>query len=160
MSNTLSGPPAAATLKPWRSRGWVLCGAVSIAFAAGFLVSAQVTRAAQKSVRDSRLFELNIYHTVPGKVPALVARFSEGWKLQAKHGLNVLGYWVPSGDPAWDNTFVYLVAHASREEARRNWQAFHADPEFQKHLKSEQAEPLIERVDTAYMYATDFSRLK
>lgn len=77
-------------------------------------------------------------------MPALESRFRDASKLQAKHGLNVIGYWVPYGDPAWDNTFIYLVAHSSRDEADRNWSRFHADPEFQKYVKSEQAEPLIE----------------
>jgi lysophospholipase L1-like esterase len=109
---------------------------------------------------SGRWFELDIYHAVPGKAPALAARFRDAEKLQAKHGLNVIGYWVPEGDPAWDDTFIYLVAHASKEEADRHWSAFHADPEFQRYVRSEAAEPLIERVDTVYMHATDYSRMK
>ena len=38
------------------------------------------------------------------KVPALEARFREASKLLARHDLNVVGYWVPDVDPAWDNT--------------------------------------------------------
>lgn len=109
---------------------------------------------------SARVFELDIYHVVPGKVPALESRFRDAAKLQAKHGLNVIGYWMPYGDPAWDNTFVYLVAHANRDEANRHWSEFHADPEFQKYVRSEQAEPLIESVDTVYMHPTDYSRVK
>jgi hypothetical protein len=109
---------------------------------------------------DRHLFELNIYHAVPGKVAALEARFRDASQLQARHGLHVLGYWVPHGDPAWDNTFVYLVAHSSREDADRNWKLFHADPDFRKYLKAEEAEPLIESVDTAFMSPTDYSPLR
>jgi len=114
-----------------------------------------------RAVADSGpIFELDIYHAVSGKAPALALRFRDAEKLQAKHGLNVIGYWVPDGDPAWHDTFIYLLAHSSKEAADRHWSAFHADPEFQRYLQSEAAEPLIERVDTIYMHATDYSRMK
>ena len=79
---------------------------------------------------SNRVFELRIYHTVPGKLPALESRFRDIYsKLLAKHDLQVVGYWVPEGAADWDNTFVYLVAHSSREEAKKNWDAMLADPE-------------------------------
>jgi hypothetical protein len=106
------------------------------------------------------VFELDIYHVSPGKARALEARFRDASTLQAKHGLDVLGYWVPFGDPAWNDTFIYMVSHASREEADKNWGAFHADPEFQKYVKAEDAEHLIESVDTVYLQPTDYSELK
>lgn len=78
----------------------------------------------------------------------------------AKHDLTVSGYWVPESDPAWANTFVYIVAASSREEMEKNWDAFHADPAFQKYLESERAEKLIEKVDSLYMRPTDLSALR
>jgi hypothetical protein len=70
---------------------------------------------------------------LPGKLPALEPRFRDTTsKLLAKHGLNVIGYWVPEGSPAWDNTFVDILAYRSRDEAKKNWEAFVADPEFQR----------------------------
>src|SRR5579864_8480933 len=78
---------------------------------------------------SNRVFELRIYRTVPGKLPALESRFRDIYsKLLAKHDLQVVGYWVPEGAADWDNTFVYLVAHSSREEAKKNWDAMLADP--------------------------------
>jgi len=147
-------------LERWRCDGWIVCCAVLVTSASASLVAARVTHAADAKADSSRVFELDIYHVVPGKVPALEARFRDAAKLQAKHGLNVMGYWAPYGDPAWDNTFVYLVVHTSRAEADRHWREFHADPEFQKYVRSEQAEPLIEKVDTVYMHPTDYSRMK
>jgi hypothetical protein len=62
---------------------------------------------------SNRVFELRIYHTVPGKLPARESRFRDIYsKLLAKHDLQVVGYWVPEGAADWDNTFVYLVAHS------------------------------------------------
>jgi hypothetical protein len=109
---------------------------------------------------SGRVFELNIYHAVPGKVTALESRFRAASELQAKHGLNVIGYWVPHGDSAWSDTFVYLLAHASRADADEHWSAFHADPEFQQYVRAEEAEPLIKSVETVYMSPTDYSQLQ
>jgi NIPSNAP len=77
-----------------------------------------------------------------------------------KHDLNVVGYWVPGDSPAWDNTFIFILAHPSREEAKKNWDAMRADPAFQEMMKSEQADKLVEKVDSADMHATDFSPMK
>jgi len=110
---------------------------------------------------SNRVFELRIYHAVPGKVPALETQFRETVsKLLAKHGLKSVGYWVPEAAPAWDNTFVYILAHTSREEAKKNWDAMFADPGLQALLKSEQTDKLVEKVDSTYMRPSDFSPMK
>ena len=109
----------------------------------------------------NRVFELRIYHTVPGKVPELDSRFRDIYsKLLAKHDLQVVGYWVPEGTADWDNTFVYIVAHSSREEAKKNWDAMLADPEVQAAIKAEEANKLVGKIDRTYMRPTDFSAMK
>lgn len=113
---------------------------------------------------SSRVFQLMVYHTLPGRVPALESVFRDVSKLQAKHDLDVVGYWVPNDDPAWANTFVYIVAHQSEAEAKKNWDALHADPAFAEYRK--QAAAIIEKagdqykVDEVFMRPTDFSALK
>jgi hypothetical protein len=116
--------------------------------------------AADSAADTGRVFELNIYHASPGKARALEARFRDASSLLSKHGLKVVGYWVPYGDAAWNDTFIYLVAHSNRAEADRNWNAFHDDPEFQKYEKAEDAEHLIQQVDTVYMRASAYSKLR
>jgi len=149
------------TLNRWKSKGWTVCGIALVAFAAGSLITARLARTNQVRADSNRVFELRVYHAVPGKVPALESRFHDtASKLLAKHDLKAVGYWVPESAPAWDNTFVYILAHASREEAKRNWDAMHADPAFQEMMKSEQTEKLVEKVDSAYMRPTDFSPMK
>lgn len=157
--------PALAVLKRWKFKGWIVCVTALVSFAAGSLITAYLTHLNQvsadsMSANSNRVFELNVYHAVPGKVPALESRFRDASKLLAKHDLKVAGYWVPDDDPAWDNTFIYIVAHASRDEAKKNWDAFHADPAFQEFIKSEQSNKLIETVDETYMRPTDFSPMK
>jgi hypothetical protein len=142
---------------------FAFCVTALLSFVGGGLFTAGWTRATRVRAESDRLFELMIYHTVPGKVPDLESIFRGVSKLQARYHLNVIGYWVPE-DPAWQNTFVYLVAHPSREEAKANWQALHADPAFLPYRKA--AEPLIEQtngefhVDEIYMRPADFSAMK
>jgi hypothetical protein len=136
-----------------------------ISFFAGMLFHARATCPAAVEAASDHVFELMIYHTLPGKAPPLESIFGDVSKLQAKHGLNAVGYWVPKGnDPAWENTFVYLVVHPSREDAETNWKALHADPAFQPYFKA--AAPLIQQVngdyqvDEVYMRPTIYSAMK
>jgi hypothetical protein len=131
-----------------------------VSFAAGSFIVACATHLNQVRADSDRVFELRVYHAVPGKVPALESRFRDAAPLIAKHDLPVVGYWVPVDGGVYDNTFVWIVAHRSREEAKKNWHEFHADPAFQKYVKSEQGEKLIEKVDVAFMRPTDFSQLR
>ena len=141
----------------WKHKGLIVVAAM-VCFAAGSLFTARPMRA---SIADAdRVYELRVYHAVPGKVPALEARFRDAASLLAKHDLNVIGYWVPNDKPAWDNTFVWIVAHRNRDEAKQNWKSFHDDPAFQKYIESERAEKLIEKVSSTYMRPTDYSALK
>ena len=154
------------TFNCWKFKGgkfkrFSVCFIALLAFTAGSLITARLAGIDHVRADMNRVFELRIYHTVPGKVPELESRFRDIYsKLLAKHDLQVVGYWVPEGAAAWDNTFVYLVAHSSREQAKKNWDAMLADPEVQEAIKSEQANKLVEKIDRTYMRRTDFSPMK
>jgi hypothetical protein len=149
------------TLKFRKSTRWTFCGIAVLCFAAGSLFTARLAHIERVRADNNRVFELRVYHTLPGKVPALESRFRDTTsKLLTKHDLNVVGYWVPEGAPAWDNTFIFMLAHPSREEAKKNWDAFLADPGFQEVLKTEQADKTVEKIDVTYMHPTDFSPMK
>jgi len=154
----------ASVFHRWRFKPWSLLATALVSFAAGSLFTSRLTHLTEVRADNDRVFELMIYHTEPGKVPALESIFRGVSKLQAKYNLKVLGYWVPNEDPAWKDTFVYLVVHPSRQEAGSNWHALHADPEFLPYRKA--AEPLIRKVngdynvDEVYMHPTDFSATK
>jgi hypothetical protein len=150
--------------KQWKFKAWPVCGLALLSFAAGSLFTARLMHLKQVRADSNRVFELLVYHTVPGKAPALESIFRDVSKLQEKHDLNVVGYWVPNDDPAWANTFIYLVAHPSQEEAKKNWAALHADPAFPEYRK--EAAEIIEKVkgeynvDEVYMRPTDYSAMK
>ena len=147
--------------KVWQSEGWSVCAIALLSFTAGSLITARLAYVDHVRANSNRVFELRIYHTAPGKLPAVESGFRDTYsKLFAKHGLQVVGYWIPEGTAAWDNTFVYLVAHSSREEAKKNWDAMLADPATQEAIKSEEANKLVEKIDRTYMRSTDFSPIK
>jgi hypothetical protein len=145
----------------WEYNRWSFCGIALVAFAAGSLTTARWIPVNRVSAATDRVFELRVYHAAPDKMPVLESNFRDTWsKLLAKHDLKVEGYWVSEGTPAWDNTFIYLVAHSSREEAKKNWDAMRADPDVQELLKAEQADKLVEKIDSTYMRPADFSPMK
>ena len=151
----------ATTLNRLIFKGWTVCGVALVSLAAGSLITARLSHLNQVRADSNRVFELRVYHAVPGKLPALESRFRDtASRLPAKHDLKAVGYWVPEDAPASDNTFIYILAHPSREEAKKNWDAMFADPAFQEMVKSEQADKLVEKVDVTYMRPTDFSAMK
>jgi hypothetical protein len=160
-----TNPKSARAVRHHRKcKGWMVCGVALMSFAAGSLLTARMMRLVQVRADTNRVFELMIYHALPGKGPELESVFRDVSKLQAKHDLNVVGYWVPNDDLAWKDTFIYLVAHPSLDEAKKNWHALHADPIFPEYRKA--AEPLIEKVrneykvDEVYMRPSDYSAMK
>jgi hypothetical protein len=153
------------TLKSW-SFGvlksiWAACGIAVVCFAAGSLTAGRWSQTRLVRANSDRVFELRIYHTVPGKLPIMESRFRDTTsKLLAKHNLNVVGYWTGEPAPGSDNTFIFLLTHQSLAEARKNWDAMGKDPGFQQVIKAEQAEKTLEKADVIYMRPTDFSPMK
>ena len=128
-------------------------------FGAAAFVSISLVRPRAVMADNDRVFELRIYHAVSGKLPVMESRFRDKTsKILVRHNLNVVGYWVAEDAP--DNSFVFLFSHESREAAKKNWEAFRLDPEFQEVAKSEQAEKTLEKADIIWLRPTDFSPMK
>jgi len=129
-----------------------------ISLLAGSLLTAALLRVNEVRADGNRVFELRVYHAVPGKLPALESRFRDTTsKLLAKHDLKVVGYWTSEDAAATSGTFIFLLAHDSREQAKKNWDALWTDPAFQEVVKAEQTEKLVEKVDVTYLRPSDFS---
>jgi hypothetical protein len=144
-----------------KSKRWALCAVALVSFASGSLITARLAHIDQVRADNNRVFELRVYHVVPGKLQALESRFRDTTsKLLAKHDLNVVGYWLSEHAVASDSTFIFMVSHSSSEEAKKNWDAMRADLQFQEVVKSEQSEKTVEKVDVTYMHPTDFSPMK
>ena len=115
-----------------------------------------------KADTKDRVFELRVYTTEDGKMDALLARFqNHTTSLFEKYGITNIGYWRPTDPPASQNTLIYLLAHPSRQAADKAWEAFRKDPEWIKvKQESEVNGTLVKKVDSTFMTATDFSKLK
>src|ERR1700730_7740651 len=105
------------------------------------------------------VYELRIYHVVPGKLDALLARFRDHTdKLFARHGMKSVAYWTPVDEPQNGVTLIYILQHPSRTAATENWKAFQDDPEWKSvKAKSEENGKLAEKIDSTFMSLTDFS---
>jgi hypothetical protein len=108
---------------------------------------------------SEKVYELRIYHVVPGKLDSLVARFRDHTdKLFARHGMKSVAYWTALDEPVKSSTFFYILEHPSREAAAANWKAFQGDPEWKDvKAKSEENEKLVEKIDSTFLTLTDFS---
>jgi hypothetical protein len=105
------------------------------------------------------VYELRIYHAVPGKLENLIARFRDHtMKLFADHGMKSVAYWTALDEPAKSSMFFYILEHPSREAAAANWKAFQDDPEWKNvKAKSEENGKLVENVDSTFLTLTNFS---
>lgn len=104
------------------------------------------------------VYELRVYHTHPGKMPALLSRFRDHTcTLFERHGMVNVGYWLPveARDP---DTLYYVLQHASRDAAKASWTAFLADPEWKTvRDASETAGRIVARIDSTFLTATDYN---
>ena len=72
-----------------------------------------------------------------------------------------IGYFVPQDAPLAENTLIYVLAHDSREAAKASWAAFVADPEWKTAREASISDgPIVNKVDSVFMDATDYSLLK
>jgi len=110
----------------------------------------------------ARVFEIRTYHTLPGRLDALHKRFREHtMKIFEKHGMTNVAYWTFEDSPARENTLIYVISHASREQAKKNWADFNADPEWQKVSADSQLDgKIVEKVESVFVDATDYSPLR
>jgi hypothetical protein len=135
---------------------------VIAAFLAGFGVHA-LWAPAIASAQSPRVFEIRTYTSPDAdKLKALHARFrNHTMRIFQKHGMTSIGYFAPQDAPLSQNTLIYVIAHASREQAQKNWDAFRADPEWQKVAAESNANGnIVMKVDSVFADATDYSPLK
>jgi hypothetical protein len=111
---------------------------------------------------SNRVFELRTYTCNEGKLPDLEKRFRDHTiTIFNRHHITSIGYWVPQDPPLSQNTLIYIVSHPSREEAKANWKAFGADPEWKKVAADSEANgKIVNHVDSVFMNPEDYSPIK
>src|SRR5215469_8496041 len=112
---------------------------------------------------ENRIFELRTYTTAPGKMDALNARFRNHTnRLFEKHGMTIIGFWMPAKQKKGEEKLIYILAYPSKEAADKSWKGFREDPEWQKVVtESEKDGKLLAKPpESVYMKPTDYSPLK
>lgn len=139
----------------------------ALVFAATLLASsaaeADATAVSPSVAKDSRCFEMRTYYALPGKFEAMHTRFRDHTcALFKKHGMELVGFWIPTDkEKGADKTLVYILAHKSRDEAKKSWAAFVSDPAWKKaQSESEANGKIVEKADVVFMAATDYSPMK
>jgi hypothetical protein len=129
---------------------------------AGLVLGAGLTSLHARDAKPARVFEIRTYYTLPGRLEALHKRFRDHTRrIFEKHGMTNVGYWVPQDAPAHENTLIYVISHASREQAKANWASFIADPEWTKVAEESQKDgKIIDRIESVFVDATDYSPIR
>ena len=125
-------------------------------------MAASITIPPAGAQEHGRVFELRTYTCYEGKLPDLLARFrNHTTRIFEKHGMTNIAYWVPQDSPASQNTLIYVIAHASRDAAKKNWEEFRNDPEWQKVQKDSEANgKIVSKVESVFLDPADFSPMK
>ena len=107
------------------------------------------------------IYELRVYHCVPGRLPALLKRFDTiTLKLWEKHAIKQAGFWtVLIGDS--NQALYYLLQWESLAERERKWNAFQSDPEWiARRAETEKDGAIVASVSNQILAPTAFSSVK
>src|SRR5436190_23649876 len=112
--------------------------------------------------QTARVLEVRRYTANPGKLDALVQRMRESeTKLFENHGMKGVFYSVAADAPDSQNTFIYVLSHASRDAAKKSWDDFRNDAAWKSLRDTSEANgPLVSKVESTFVIPTDFSPLK
>ncbi len=104
------------------------------------------------------IYELRTYIAMPGKLPALNARFRDHTvKLFERHNMRCTGFWTYKHGGTSDQ-LVYMMVFDDQATRDAAWAAFQADPEWQQvRAASETEGPLVARITSDILVPTDYS---
>jgi hypothetical protein len=107
------------------------------------------------------LYEMRIYHCMPGRLPALLKRFETiTLGLWDRHGIRQAGFWTVEFGPS-NHDLYYLLAWESLAEREKKWTAFITDPEWlAKRAETERDGPIISHFSNLILKPTSFSSVK
>ena len=91
-------------------------------------------------------YEMRSYEIVPGRMPAMHARFqNHTLGLFKKHGIRVVGFWEAAIGVS--NVLHYIVQFDDLAHRERAWGAFGADPDWLRvRAESERDGPIVARI--------------
>lgn len=107
------------------------------------------------------IYELRIYHAMPGRLAALNKRFETiTLKFWEKHGIRQVGFWTTLiGESS--NDLYYILAWESLAEREQRWGAFQADSDWIKlRAETEKDGPLYTHITNYMLTPTSYSKMK
>jgi len=113
---------------------------------------------------EGRVYELRTYYATPKKMPALLKRFeNHTLGFFRKYGMTVEGFWLAADSSESEQKLVYLMSYPSKEDAKKSWDCFRADPDWiAARNASEQPEGqmLTTRIESLFLDPVSFSPMK
>lgn len=107
------------------------------------------------------IIEQRIYHCLPGRMPALHARFQHTTlAFFEKYGIRQVGFFTTLvGDS--NHALTYFLQWDSLADREARWGAFSADQEWiAARAASEVDAPIVARIENAFLVPTPYSALK
>jgi len=119
---------------------------------------------AEQQRAASRVYELRVYKTMPGKRAALANRFRDHTAAMFERaGMTNVGYWnAATGDDAGD-TFVYMLAYPSRAARDEMWRELGTFEDFAEIVVAVERDAdrrLVDSIDARILEPTPYSALK
>ena len=102
------------------------------------------------------IYELRIYHILPGRMDAIHKRFSDvTLGLFAKHGMKTVDFWE---DAEGGGRIYYVLEHEDRSTRDAAFEAFREDPEWIAAKEASEADgPIVERIENYFMNRVPYS---
>ena len=106
---------------------------------------------------SSKVQELRVYDTLPGRLPALHDRFANHtMALFERHGIQNVAYWTE--DVGTNNRLVYMLGYESLGDREKSWASFGADSDWKKAREASEADgSIVRRSRHRIMRLTDYS---
>lgn len=107
------------------------------------------------------IYELRIYHCLPGRLPALLNRFeTHTLRIWERLGIRQAGFWtVAVGENS--SELYYLLQWRSLAEREEKWDKFVVDPEWnEKRAETERDGPIVASISNSFLKPTAFSSVK
>jgi hypothetical protein len=107
------------------------------------------------------IYELRIYHSIPGQLPALISRFqNHTLRFWEKHGIRQAGFWTTLVGKS-HLQLTYMLVWDNLAEREKRWGAFVADPEWiAATAESERNGQLIQNISSELLVPTEFSSVQ
>ena len=107
------------------------------------------------------IYEMRVYHCLPGRLPALLKRFDTvTLKLWEKHGIRQAGFFTTLIGSS-NQELTYFLAWESLAEREKKWAGFMGDPDWiDARAKSEADGQIIANIVSQFLVPTPFSSVK